>query len=57
MAERIQPSQWPLQSILRFVWSPDLNSVFHESKEMIIREIEDGVCIFDKSKPTYLATD
>ena len=34
-----------------------LNQLFEESKAVIANEIEKGVCIFDKSKPTCLATD
>ena len=36
---------------------PELENVFRESKEEIVQEIERGVRIFDKSKPTCLATD
>lgn len=57
MAEHMQPFRRLLQSGVRFEWSPELESVFHESKETIIREIDYGVRIFDKSKPTCLATD
>ena len=31
--------------------------LFLESKLAIIHEIETGITIFDKTKPTYLATD
>ena len=34
-----------------------MESLFQESKSKIIQEIEHGVRIFDKSKPTCLATD
>ena len=34
----------------------DLEKLFEESKTAIIQEIENGVRIFDKSKPTCLAT-
>ena len=40
-----------------FVWDNDLNNLFKESKSVIIDEVEEGVRIFDKSKPTCLATD
>ena len=40
-----------------FLWNDEPNQLFETSKSMIIKEIEDGVCIFDKSKPTYLAAD
>ena len=40
-----------------FVWDNDLNNLFEESKSVIIDETEEGVRIFDKSKPTCLVTD
>ena len=40
-----------------FVWDNDLNNLFEESKSVIIDEIEEGVRIFDKCKPTCLGTD
>uniref|UniRef100_A0A3B1IPY4 Uncharacterized protein n=1 Tax=Astyanax mexicanus TaxID=7994 RepID=A0A3B1IPY4_ASTMX len=57
MAERMQPFRRLLQNGVRFEWSSELEEVFRESKETIVREIERGVRIFDKSKPTCLATD
>lgn len=57
MAERMQPFRRLLQSGVRFEWSPELEDIFRESKELIVQEIERGVRIFDKSKPTCLATD
>ena len=51
----------PLHELLKpgtpFTWDDELNRVFNESKAVIIAEIENGVRIFDKSKPTCLATD
>ena len=38
-------------------WNDTLNQLFEESKAVIASELEKGVCIFDKSKPTCLATD
>ena len=35
----------------------ELNNLFEETKLIIVQEIEKGVEIFDKSKPTCLATD
>ena len=40
-----------------FNWDSEVNELFGESKSVIIEEIEQGVGIFEKSKPTYLATD
>ncbi|CAB3985538.1 Transposon Ty3-I Gag-Pol poly [Paramuricea clavata] len=41
----------------QFTWTEELNQLFEESKKVIVNEIEHGVQIFDKSKPTCLATD
>ena len=40
-----------------FLWNDEPNQLFETSKSMIIKEIEDGACIFDKSKRMYLAAD
>jgi len=51
----------PFRSLLkpktRFAWNEELQTIFDESKRQIIVEIENGVRIFDKQKPTCLATD
>lgn len=57
MAERMQPFRRLLKSGERFVWSPELDDIFRESKDAIVAEIERGVRIFDKTKPTCIATD
>ena len=41
----------------RFIWTDQLDRLFQESKSLIINEIHKGVEIFDKTKPTCLATD
>ena len=38
-------------------WDDELQQIFEVSKREIIKDIEDGARIFDKSKPTCLATD
>ena len=40
-----------------FYWDSKLETLFTESKHQIIDEIGNGVRIFDKSKPTCLASD
>ena len=40
-----------------FNWDHSLEEAFKQSKDVIIKEIEQGVEIFDKTKPTCLATD
>jgi len=46
----------PFRQLLKpgtpFKWDSELNELF-----VIIEEIEEGLCIFDKSKPMCLATD
>ena len=55
--ERMLPFRQLLQPGTPFKWTDELNQLFEESKSVIISEIEEGVRIFDKSKPTCLATD
>jgi hypothetical protein len=55
--ERMLPFRESLKPGTPFIWNDKLNQLFEESKLAIISEIEDGVRIFDKSKPTCLATD
>ena len=51
----------PFRALLKagqqFRWDTELQELFDESKEHIVQEIETGVRIFDKSKPTCIATD
>ena len=56
-AERMLPFRVLLKPGTPFTWDDELNTVFHEPIAVIIAEIENGVRIFDKSKPTCLATD
>ena len=55
--ERMLPFRQLLQPGTPFQWTDELHTLFEESKSVIISEIEEGVRIFDKSKPTCLATD
>ena len=57
MAERMLPFRQLLQPGTPFHWNEELDALFEQSKDIIIKEIEEGVRIFDKSKPTCLATD
>ena len=51
----------PLRSLLKpgtsFEWDDTKTQLFEESKGIIVNEIEQGVKIFDKTRPTSLATD
>ena len=56
-AERMLPFRALLKPGTTFIWNDDMQSLFEESKSVIISEIEEGVRIFDASRPTCLATD
>ena len=56
-AERMLPFRHLLKPGTPFKWTDRLNSLFEESKAVILSEIHQGVEIFDKTKPTCLATD
>ena len=55
--DRMLPFRHLLKPNTPFQWSNELNRLFEDSKAIIISEIEEGVRIYDKSKPTCLATD
>lgn len=57
MADRMLPFRLLLKAGTTFHWDAQLETLFQESKDIIISEIEKGVQIFDKSRPTCLATD
>ena len=50
MAESMQPFQQLLKPSKTFTWDDQLDNIFNESKSIIIKEIEDGVKIFDKKE-------
>ena len=56
-AERMLPFRNLLKPDKPFEWNDQLEELFNESKSIIIKEIRRGVEIFDKTKPTCLATD
>lgn len=56
-SKSLNPFRHLLKPNTPFVWTNQLNNVFQESKLFIISEIESGITIFDKEKPTCLATD
>ena len=57
MADHMLPFRQLLKPGGNFEWTTVLDDAFKASKEAIVREIEHGVRIFDKTKPTCLATD
>jgi hypothetical protein len=57
MAERMLPFRDFLKPDTAFQWNEHLQTLFEESKAQIVKEIEEGVHIFDPDRPTYLTTD
>lgn len=57
MAERMLPFRDLLKPGTAFQWNEHLQTLFEESKAQIVREIEEGVRIFDPDRPTCLTTD
>ena len=57
MKECMQPFRHLLKKGVKFEWNPELQRSFDEAKQHIIDLVEEGVKIFDMSKPTCLATD
>ena len=56
-ADRMLPFRELLKPGTPFYWDDTLDKILKESNKVIISEIEEGVHIFDKFKPTCLATD
>jgi hypothetical protein len=56
-AEIMNPFRELLKSNSKFYWNEQLEDIFQRSKVEILKKIEHGVKIYDKSKPTCLATD
>ena len=57
MADTMLPFRELLKPSNKFHWNDTLQKAFEQSKHTIIDEIHNGVKIFDKTKPTCLATD
>ena len=57
MMARMPPFSALLKPGMPFLWANQLNCIFGESKAGIINEIDKGVEIFNRTKPTCLATD
>ena len=57
MTDVMLPFRNLLKPSNKFHWDDDLEEAFQKSKSTIIDEINHGVTIFDKTKPTCLATD
>ena len=57
MTKVMLPFRKLLKPNTRFEWTEELEKAFQKSKKVIVREIKEGVRIFDKNKPTCLSTD
>ena len=57
MTETMKPFRNLLKPNSLFEWTTDLDSAFEYSKARILQEMEEGVKIFSKDRPTCLATD
>ena len=57
MTNKMLPFREPLKSSTPFRWDEDLDALFEEWKAAILSDINEGMKIFDKNKPTCLATD
>ena len=55
--DRMLPFRALLKPGTPFKWNNELDQIFQKSKSFIVSEIQEGVRIFDKTKPTCLATD
>ena len=56
-AQRMQPFRELLKPGKIFEWTDHMEKLFGESKDIIMREIREGVEIYDKTRPTCLLTD
>ena len=57
VAKETQPFRDLLKPKATFLWTNELEDLFQKSKRNIINEMEEGVKIFDKARPTCIATD
>ena len=56
-ADRMKPFHKLLKPNSVFKWTDNLDTLFEKTKVIIVQEIQKGVEIFDKRRPTCLATD
>ena len=57
MTEEMHPIRHLLSPKTHFEWTPQLERLFQQSKEVIVDKITEGVKLFDPQLPTCLATD
>ena len=56
-ADHMKPYRDLLKPGRPFIWTTQLEDIFQRSKTAILEQIKNGVEIFDKTRPTCLATD
>ncbi|XP_013385575.1 uncharacterized protein LOC106155332 [Lingula anatina] len=57
MARQMKPFRKLLKPSTKFEWTDELDNLFHQSKEVIIEEMKEGVRLFDPNRQTCLSTD
>ena len=57
MEKQMQPFCHLLRPVKLFKWTEELESLFQQSKDIIINEMKEGVRLFEISRPTCLSTD
>ena len=57
MTDKMLPFRELLKPSIPFHWDDRLNTLFGDSKRVISEDISEGVRIFDRKRPTCLATD
>ena len=57
MSQAMLPFRQLLKPDIPFQWNEEMQLIFEQSKNIIINDIKNGVYIFDKTRPTCLATD
>ena len=57
MTQQMKPFRSLLKPSTKFTWTSELDEAFRQSKEIIIKEMKEGVRLFDPARLTCLATD
>ena len=57
MAKEMKPFRELLKTSKKFEWTDDLEEAFQKSKTTIVEAMREGVQLFEKARPTCLATD
>ena len=57
ITDQMKPLRKLLKADYQFTWDEELDQLFRASKQVIIKEIEHGVTIFERKRPTCLTTD